>query len=173
MRFQENFHPGVVGAICVVLGLYALQVLSVNYAGLALVGLGVAMMIGELFAPSFGALGLGGLAAFVIGSIILMDTDTPGFGVNLGLIGGIALVAGVVMFGTAWLAMRARSRPVGTGAEQLVGAQAVVAERFSGNGRVRLFGEEWNAQCATPLEAGQRVTIERVDGLTLHVRPAD
>ena len=165
--------PGVVGAICLVLGLYALQVLSVNYAGLALVGLGVAMMIGELFAPSFGALGLGGLVAFVIGSIILMDTDTPGFGVNLGLVGGIALVAGVVMFGTGWLAMRARSRPVGTGAEQLVGAQAVVAERFSGNGRVRLFGEEWNAQCATPLEAGQRVTIERVDGLTLHVRPAD
>jgi membrane-bound serine protease (ClpP class) len=165
--------PGVIGAICLLLGLYALQVLSVNYAGLALVGLGLAMMIAEVFVPSFGALGVGGLAAFVIGSIILMDTDAPGFGVPVGLIGGIAAVAGITIFGTVWLAARARRKPVTTGEEQLAGATAVAAEDFTGRGRVRVFGEEWAAVSALPVSAGQRVTIERVEGLLLHVRPQD
>ena len=165
--------PGVIGAICLLLGLYALQVLSVNYAGLALVGLGLAMMIAEVFVPSFGALGLGGLAAFVIGSIILMDTDAPGFGVSLGLVGGIAAVAGITMFGTVWLAVRARRKPVTTGSEQLAGATAEAAEDFTGRGRVRIFGEEWAATSALPVAAGQKVTIERVEGLLLHVRPVD
>ena len=163
--------PGVIGAICLLLGLYALQVLSVNYAGLALVGLGFAMMIAEVFVPSFGALGVGGLAAFIIGSIILMDTDAPGFGVSMGLVGGIAAVAGIVMFGTVWMAARARRKPVATGAEQLVGAGAEAAEGFTGRGRVRVFGEEWAAVSELPVAAGQQVTIERVEGLTLHVRP--
>jgi len=165
--------PGVIGAICLLLGLYALQVLSVNYAGLALVGLGLAMMIAEVFVPSFGALGVGGLAAFIIGSIILMDTDTPGFGVSLGLVGGIAAVAGITMFGTVWMAVRARRKPVTTGAEQLAGATAEAVEGFTGRGRVRIFGEEWAAVSSLPVAAGQRVTIERVEGLLLHVRPAD
>ena len=163
--------PGVIGAICLLLGLYALQVLSVNYAGLALVGLGIAMMIAEVFVPSFGALGIGGLAAFVIGSIILMDTDAPGFRVHMGLVGGIAAVSGIVMFGTVWMAARARRRPVTTGAEQLVGAAAEALESFTGRGRVRIFGEEWAAVSALPVSAGQRVTIERVEGLVLHVHP--
>jgi len=165
--------PGVIGAICLLLGLYALQVLSVNYAGLALVGLGLVMMIAEVFVPSFGALGIGGLAAFIIGSIILMDTDVPGFGVSLGLVGGIAAVAGITMFGTVWLAVRARRKPVTTGAEQLTGATAEAVEGFTGRGRVHIFGEEWAAVSALPVAAGQRVTIERVEGLLLHVRPVD
>jgi len=163
--------PGVVGAIALLLGLYALQVLSVNYAGLALVGLGIGMMIAEVFVPSFGALGIGGIAAFVIGSIILMDTDAPGFQVSLGLIGGIAAVAALAIFGTVWMAARARRRPVATGAEQLVGARAEALEDFTGRGRVRIFGEEWAAVSAMPVHSGQQVTIERVEGLTLHVRP--
>ena len=165
--------PGVVAAICLLLGLYALQVLSVNYAGLALIGLGVAMMVGEVFAPSFGALGLGGLAAFVIGSIILMDSGAPGFSVSMGVIGGIATAAGIAMFGTVWMAARARRRPVETGAEQLLGARAEVIEAFTGRGRVKIFGEEWAAESEQPLAAGQRVRIKRVEGLTLHVHPED
>ena len=163
--------PGVVGAICLLLGLYALQVLSVNYAGLALVGLGIAMMIAEVFIPSFGALGIGGLAAFVIGSIILMDTDAPGFGLSLGLVGGIALVAGGAMFGTVWLAVRARRRPVTTGVEQLVGAEGVALGGFAGRGRVRVVSEEWNAESSAPIADGQRVVVEGIEGLTLKVRP--
>jgi len=165
--------PGVIGAICLLMGLYALQVLSVNYAGLALVGLGIAMMIAEVFVPSFGALGIGGLAAFVIGSIILMDTDAPGFGVSLGLVAGIAAAAGMAMLGTVWMAARARRKPVATGSEQLLGATAEAAESFDGRGRVRIFGEDWNAVSTLPVAAGQRVTIERVEGLTLHVKPQD
>ena len=165
--------PGVIGAICLLLGLYALQVLSVNYAGLALVGLGIAMMIAEVFVPSFGALGIGGLAAFVIGSIILMDSDAPGFRVSMGLVGGIATVAGIAMFGTMWLAVKARRKPVTTGTEQLAGAVAEAAEAFSGRGRVRIFGEEWAAVSDKPVASGQRVRIDRVDGLTLHVSPEE
>jgi membrane-bound serine protease (ClpP class) len=163
--------PGVVGAICLLLGLYALQVLSVNYAGLALVGLGIAMMIAEVFMPSFGALGIGGLAAFVIGSIILMDTDAPGFGLNLALVGSVALVAGSAMFGTVWLAVRARRRPVTTGVEQLVGAEGVALGGFNGRGRVRVVSEEWNAESSAPIADGQRVVVEGIEGLTLKVRP--
>jgi membrane-bound serine protease (ClpP class) len=165
--------PGVVGAICLLLGLYALQVLSVNFAGLALVVLGVGMMIGEVFVPSFGALGLGGLVAFVIGSIVLMDTDAPGLALSRGLVGGIATVAGAAMLGTIWMATRARRRPVATGAEQLTGDVAEALESFEGRGSVRIYGETWNAFSTRPVAAGQQVRVDRVEGLTLHVTPKD
>jgi membrane-bound serine protease (ClpP class) len=163
--------PGVIGAICLLLGLYALQVLSVNFSGLALVVLGVAMMISEFFVPSHGVLGIGGLIAFVIGSVILMDTDTPGFEASRGLIGGIAAFAGMTMLATMWMAVRARHRPVVTGAEQLVGDVAEAVSDFSGEGQVRIYGEQWNAISRVPVTRGQRLRIDRVDGLTLHVSP--
>lgn len=165
--------PGVVGGICLLLGLYALQVLSVNFAGLALVLLGVGMMIGEFFVPSFGALGLGGLAAFVVGSIVLMDTGEPGAYLNRGLVGGIAAVAGGAMLGTMWLAVRQRRKPVATGAESMVGGHAEAIAAFTDRGRVRIYGEAWNAVTDRPVRGGQRVRIERIDGLTLHVTPED
>ncbi len=165
--------PGVIGAICLLLALYALQVLSVNFAGLALVGLGIAMIIAEVFVPSFGALGLGGIVAFIIGSIVLMDSGTPEFSVHRGVIGGLAAVAGISMFGTVWLAARARARPVATGEEQMVGDTAVAAVDFTGRGLVSIYGEQWNAQSQGPIRAGQRVRIDRVDGLTLHVSAQD
>ena len=163
--------PGVIGAICLLLGLYALQVLSVNFAGLALVVLGLGMMIAEFFVASFGLLGLGGLVAFVIGSVILMDTDTPGFALSRGLVGGIATFAGAAMLGTMYLAMRSRKRPVVTGSEQLAGATAEAAADFDGAGTVRIYGELWNAVSDRPVRRGQRVRVNRVDGLTLHVTP--
>jgi membrane-bound serine protease (ClpP class) len=165
--------PGVVGGVCLLLGLYALQVLSVNFAGLALVLLGVGMMIAEFFVPSFGALGFGGLAAFVIGSIVLMDTDTAGMEVSRGLIGGIATVAGTLMLGTIWLAMRARRRPVATGREQLVGDTAEAVSAFSDKGQVRIYGELWNAVSAVPVAEGQQLRVDRVHGLTLFVSPIE
>ncbi|HEY7752377.1 MAG TPA: nodulation protein NfeD [Steroidobacteraceae bacterium] len=163
--------PGVIGAICLLLGLYALQVLSVNFAGLALVVLGVGMMIAEFFVPSFGALGFGGLVAFVIGSVVLMDMDTPGFESSRGLIGGIATFAGAAMLGTMYLALRARKRPVATGTEQLVGDYAEAVRDFEGRGQVRIYGELWNAVSSARVARGQRVRVDRVDGLTLHVSP--
>ena len=115
--------PGVVGALSLLLGLYALQLLAVNYAGLALMALGIGLIIAEFFMPAFGSLGVGGLAAFVIGSIMLFDNQGSGGEVALPVIAGIAIAGGLVIAAIAWLAARARRRPVGTGVEAMIGAR--------------------------------------------------
>lgn len=165
--------PGVLGAICLLLALYAFQVLSVNYAGLGLMILGLALIIAEAFTPSFGALGLGGVAAFVIGSIILLDTDVPGFEIARGVIGGVALAGGLVVFMTATFFARSRRRPVTTGAEQLLSEPAVAIESFEASGFVRVRGELWRAVSATPIKEGERLRVLKVDGLTLEVMPLE
>jgi membrane-bound serine protease (ClpP class) len=164
--------PGVAGAICLLLALYAFQVLSVNYAGLGLMLLGIALLIGEAFAPSFGVLGLGGIIAFVIGSIILMDTDVPGFQVARTLIGGMALAGALVLLLIATYFNRSRKRPVVTGAAQLLQEPATAIEDFERAGPVRIRGEIWNAVSRTPVKAGQPLRVLKVDGLTLEVEPA-
>src|SRR5699024_5953774 len=109
----EVFHPGVLwpgisGAICLLIGLYALQMLPVDYVGLALMALGVILLIAEAMVPTYGALGIGGIIAFVVGSIMLMNTNVPGYGVNLGVIAGIAFT-GIVLLGLViWFVMRSR-----------------------------------------------------------------
>jgi membrane-bound serine protease (ClpP class) len=103
--------PGVVGAICLLLALFAFQILPVNYAGLALILLGVMLIVAEAFVPSFGALGLGGIAAFVFGSIILLDSDIPGLAIARALIGGVALTASTVLLAMVYLLMRIRRKP--------------------------------------------------------------
>jgi len=164
--------PGVVGAISLLLALFAFQILSVNYAGLALVGLGIALIIAEFFLPTFGSLGLGGLVAFVAGSIILLDTDVPGLNIAMPLIAGIAVGGGLILLGLVYVASRSLRRPVVTGAQAMVGAAAEAFEDFSERGRVRFGGEIWNANTSAPVHAGQPVRIVRVDGLTLWVEPA-
>jgi membrane-bound serine protease (ClpP class) len=164
--------PGVIGAISLLLALFALQILSVNYAGLALIGLGVAMIIAEFFLPSFGSLGLGGLIAFVVGSIILLDTDVPGLDIGLPVIGAVATVGGLVVVGIAYVASRSIRRPVVTGEQGMVGAIVEAAEDFDEHGgRVHYSGELWNAHSSVPLSAGQRARIVRVAGLQLWVEP--
>jgi membrane-bound serine protease (ClpP class) len=163
--------PGVVGAICLLLALYAFQVLSVNYAGLGLMLLGLALLVGEAFVPSFGALGIGGIAAFVIGSIILFDTGVPGFEVARTLIGGIALAGALLMLLLATYFTRSRKRPVVTGAQQLLAEPAVALRDFARSGPVRVRGEIWNAVTRAAVKEGQRLRIVRVDGLTLEVEP--
>ncbi len=174
----EGYHPGavlpgVVGGIALVLALYALQMLPVNYAGLALILLGVALLVAETYATTFGVLGFGGIVAFVLGSILLFDTDAPGFGVNLGVIAGLALGAAAVLALTLFLVLRARRAPVVTGGGALLGQTAEVLEPFSGEGWVRVMGERWRVQCAVPLAAGARVRVTRMDGLLLTVEPLD
>ena len=161
--------PGVVGTISLLVALFAFQILSVNYAGLALVALGIGMIIAEFFFPAFGSLGLGGLIAFVVGSLILFDTDVPGMNIGLPLIGGLATVGGLVVVGIVYLATGSMRRPVVTGLQAMVGEQAEVVEDFSGKGRVRYGGELWNARSNSPLHAGQTVRIVKVEGLTLWV----
>ncbi len=163
--------PGVVGAICLLLALYAFQVLSVNYAGLGLMLLGLALLVGEAFMPSFGVLGIGGVAAFVIGSIILMDTGVPGFEIARSLIGGMAFAGALLALLLATYFARSRKRPVVTGTEQLLAETAVALRDFSRSGPVRVRGEIWNAVASAAVKEGQRLRIVRVDGLTLEVEP--
>ena len=163
--------PGVVGAICLLLALYALQVLNVNYAGLALILLGVVLMISEIFVPSFGALGLGGIIAFVIGSIILIDTDVPGFGVDRVLIGSMAAVGGGVVMAIVWFAVRARQMPVVTGRQELVGSIAEAVSAIDGEGTVFVHGENWTATSKQPVSQGQMVRVVAMHGLKLEVEP--
>jgi membrane-bound serine protease (ClpP class) len=174
----EGYHPGAVlpgvaGGIALVLALYALQMLPVNYAGLALILLGVALLVAETYAASFGVLGFGGVVAFVLGSVLLFDTGAPGFGVNLGVIAGLALGAVAVLALTLFLVLRARRAPVVTGAGALLGQTAEVLEDFSGEGWARLMGERWRVRSAVPLAAGARVRVTRMDGLLLTVEPLD
>jgi len=163
--------PGIVGAICLLLALFAFQVLPVNFAGLALMLLGIVLMIAEGFAPSFGVLGMGGLAAFVFGSIMLMDSDVPGFGVSLGIIGGIATVAGLSLLGLIYMMMRARNRPVVSGAEGMLLQQAEALEDFAGRGSVFLEGERWTAESLQPVQKGQALRVTAIKGLVAHVEP--
>jgi membrane-bound serine protease (ClpP class) len=163
--------PGIVGAISLLLALYAFHVLPVNYAGVALILVGIGLMVTELVTPTFGAVGVGGVVAFVIGSIILFDTDVEGFTVSMPLVATVGLVAAGLFSATILLAVRQRARPVVTGREEMIGAVAEAMESFSETGAVRAHGEVWSARSAQPVAAGQSVRINKVDGLTLEVEP--
>ena len=163
--------PGVAGSVCLLIALFAFQILSVNYAGLALVVLGTAMIISEFFFPTYGSLGVGGLIAFVVGSLILFDTDVPGMSVGRPLIGAFATMGGLMIAGIVYLASRSMRRPVATGTQGMIGESAEVVADFTGKGRVRYGGELWNARSDAALHAGDLARIVRVEGLTLWVEP--
>jgi membrane-bound serine protease (ClpP class) len=165
--------PGTVGAICLLLALYSLQLLPINYAGMALLLLGIALMIGEAFQPSFGMLGIGGVIAFVIGSIILMDTEAPGFGIDLSVIFTFALASVVMFVFVVGMALKSRRRPVVSRVEQLLGSEAVVISDFENNGEVFVHSEAWSAQSDKPLSKGQRVRVIGINGLILEVEPME
>ncbi|WP_245156902.1 NfeD family protein [Lysobacter arenosi] len=163
--------PGMVGAICLLLAAYGLQVLPVNYAGVALIVLGVALIAIEFAMPSVGAAGVGGVVALVAGSLILFDTQVPGFGVPGGLIAGIGGATALVFMGMIWLASRARRQPVVSGQEELIGQLAVATRDFDGAGQVHIRGEHWQASSAVPVRRGQAVRVLALDGLVLRVAP--
>ncbi len=161
--------PGVLGGICLLLALFAFQVLPINYAGLALILLGIAFMIAEVFMPSFGILGLGGLVAFVAGSIILWDDQGMGYDIPVGLIAGFAVANAVIIIGLGTLVMRNYRRQSVTGDRALASEVAVVVDDFENEGRVRVHGETWRARSKRPLVKGTKVRVVERDGLTLIV----
>lgn len=163
---------GVIGGICLLLALYAMQLLPVSYAGVALILLGVAFMIAEAFLPSFGVVGFGGIVAFVVGAVILMDTDAPGFGIPLALIVALAAVSALLLGGVAGMALKARRRALVSGDAGLVGSLVTVTQVMAGNpfcGSVQAQGEQWQVQCATPLQPGQQVRVTARHGVMLEV----
>jgi len=166
---------GVVGGICLLLGLYALQLLPVSFAGVALILLGIAFMIAEAFLPSFGVVGFGGIAAFVAGAVILIDTDAPGFGIPLVLIGTLAVLSALLIGGVLGMAIKARRRVLVSGDAGLVGSLVTVTQVMADNpfcGSVQAQGEQWQVQCATPLQAGQNVRVMVRHGVMLEVSAA-
>lgn len=168
--------PGVVGAICLLLGLYALQLLPVNYAGLALVILGLMFMVSEAFLPSFGVLGLGGIVAFITGAMMLVDTSLPGYGIAPSLIVALAVISALLLGVAVRLTITARRRPVTRGASAMIGALARVESVDPGSqyaGWVRLEGELWQASCDAPLIEGRIVNVIGRDGLVVKVAPVN
>ena len=159
--------PGVVGAICLLLAMYAFHLLPVNYAGLALILLGIAFMAAEAFLPAYGSLGVGGLIAFVIGSVILVDADVPDFEIPYALIGGLAAASAAFLILVLGMVAKGRRRPVVSGREELIGIEGEVL----GDGWARVHGETWRVRSAAPLKSGQRVRVTAMDGLVLEVVP--
>jgi len=165
--------PGVIGAISLMLGLYALQLLPVNYAGLGLILLGIAFMIGEAFLPSFGIIGVGGIAAFVAGALIVVDTDVPGYGIPPAVIASIAVVSFALIASTVGVALKTRRRRAASGADQLIGRMAQVLDDAPREGWARVDGETWRVAAQGPLRRGQQVRIVGRDGLLLRVVAPD
>ena len=163
--------PGVVGTISLLLALYAFQVLPINYAGLALLGIGIAFIISELFVTSGGILGLGGVVAFTVGSIMLFDDEY--IAVSIPLIGGTALVAGGFMLWILRKFSTLRHRQVVSGAEYMIGRHGEVLEGFSGRGRVEIDGESWLADSREPVATGQKIRVKSIDHLVVEIEPVD
>ncbi|MEB2399044.1 MAG: nodulation protein NfeD [Alcaligenaceae bacterium] len=161
--------PGVAGLICLLLGLYAFQMLPVNWAGVGLLAAGAAMMIAEAFLPSFGVLGVGGIVAFVLGGLLLIDTDIPGYDLTLPFLAGVALTGLGMILATGWLAARVRRQRVVSGEEQMPGLPGVVTAVGEGTIYAEVRGENWRVACAQPLRVGDRIRVLAIDGLLLTV----
>jgi membrane-bound serine protease (ClpP class) len=173
--YVEFTHPGVVlpgvaGAIALVLGLTAMHVLSVNYGGLALIALGMALLVAEAFVPTFGILGVGGLVAFVLGSLFLFDAQGTGIAVARSLIVGAAAAFALAGLIVGTLVLKSQRRRASGGREGMLGAVGVARERLDPQGMVLVRGEYWTATSDTPIERDEPVEVVAVDGLRLRVR---
>ena len=163
--------PGVVGATCLFIALFGLHVLPINYAGLVLIVMGIGFMVTEAFLPAFGAFGIVGVIAFIIGSVMLLDTDIPGYGISWPLIITMAAITGGFLMMVITLAAKARTRPIVSGREGLVGTYGHVLDWSNGEGLVRALGEIWRASAQKSLKPGQRVKVTKIKGLRINVDP--
>jgi len=166
-----TFVPGTVGIICLLVALYAFQILPVNYAGLGLIAVGIGLMVAEALVPTFGALGIGGVVAFVTGSVMLMDTSVPGYQVSMGVIAGIAIAAALALAALIAVLWRSRRTPPATGGRHMIGTRATALEDIAAEGWVRAHGERWRARVHQPVRAGQTLKVVDMEGLTLWVEP--
>ena len=161
--------PGITGIICLLVGAYALQMLPISYAGLALMVVGIGLIAFEVVSPSFGVFGLGGLAAFVLGSVMLMDTDSAAWQISLPLIAAVAVATGGLVMLVLGAALKAHRQALVTGDPAMMQMTAVALEDFDGRGHVHVSGEIWMARTRSPVRKGDRLRINHIDGLVLHV----
>ena len=161
--------PGIIGVICLVLAGYALQMLPVNYAGLTLMLIGIVLIIAEAMVPSFGILGFGGIVAFLMGGLMLFDTDSDAFQIGWPVLGATVFVMVIVIIVTIRLALKIRKQSVTTGIDVLIGREGEVLIDFKQKGQVRIGGEIWAARSTDDVEQGDTVRVLAVDGLMLEV----
>jgi membrane-bound serine protease (ClpP class) len=164
--------PGTIGTISLLLALYALNLLPINYAGAGLVLLGIGLMVAEVFIGSFGVVGIAGVISFGIGSMMMFHSGAPGFELSLSVVAGATIVTAAFILLVIALLLRSRKRPVVTGKEALVGAEGEALAWQQEEGRVRVQGEIWRARSTQPLEPGTRVKVVNREGLVLFVEPA-
>jgi membrane-bound serine protease (ClpP class) len=163
------FLPGTLGAICLLLALYAFAALPVNYAGLALILLGIGMLVAEAFLFSHGVLGTGGVVAFALGAAMLIDTDAPDFRISWSVIGGVSAASAAFILLVVRIALGARKRQQVSGAEGMIGASGIVQDWSGGQGHVFVHGERWSAGGDRQLRKGQPVRVTGLSGLTVNV----
>ena len=166
--------PGVIGGICLILALYAMNFLPINLAGLFLIALALAFFILEAKAPSHGVLAFGGVVSMFLGAIFLIRSPlTPG-GVSVSVALAGTLPFAVLAVFLMRLVLRSRQWKTATGKEELIGAQGIAVARLSAGaeGMVRVHGELWRAESSRPVEEGEAVRILHVEGLKLYVEPA-
>ncbi len=166
-------YPGTIGGICLLVGLYALTALPVNYAGIALILLGMALMVAEAFAPSFGILGIGGIIAFALGATIMIDTDIPQFQIAVPVLAAVAVASLGMTILIARLALTARRSRVASGREEMIGITGAILDWTGNKGHIHVHGERWSARGADNFSAGQQARVIAIDGLTLTLEPAD
>jgi len=163
--------PGVVGTISILVALFALNMLPIDYAGAGLVLLGIALMVAEVFIGSFGVIGAGGIAAFAIGSIIMFQSNVPGFALSLSLVIAATAVTAAFLALVFVLLLRSRRRRVVTGSEAMIGAEGETLEWQGDNGKIRIMGEIWKAHARQPLLPGVRIRVVSRKDLVLTVEP--
>ena len=164
--------PGTIGVISLLLALYALNLLPINYAGAGLVLIGVGLMIAEVFIGSFGVIGIAGVIAFGIGSFMMFNSGVPGFELSLSVLAAAMIVTAGLFVLVIALLLRSRKHPVVTGQEGIMGAEGEALAWQQDEGKVRVQGEIWRARSSHPLEPGTRIKVVNRDGLVLHVEPA-
>lgn len=164
-----SFLPGTLGAICLLTGLYAFAALPVNFAGVALMLLGIGLLVAEAFFFSHGVLGVGGVVAFALGAAMLIDADTPDFRISWSLIAGLAIATAGFVLLIVRTGLRARNRTIVSGAEEMIGARGIVQDWSGGQGHVFVHGERWSAAGSGAFTQGQPVRITGLSGLTVKV----
>ena len=162
--------PGIVGALCLILGFYSLQTFPLNIAGALLLALGALLFLVETQVPSHGLLVVGGVVSTVLGAMMLFESPEPALRASLAVILPLAIVTGLFFMIVGGLAVRTqRTRPT-TGREGMVGLKGVAYTALDLKGTVDVRGELWNAVASEPIAAGQSVEVTAVEGLLLHVR---
>lgn len=164
--------PGLIGGISLLVALYALNLLPINYAGAALVLLGIGLMVAEAHIGSFGVIGVAGVVAFVIGAIMMFPSGAPGFSLSLPVVAAATIMTAALFLLVLTLLLRSRRRPVVTGKEGLLGTEGETVAWDGGEGRVLVNGEIWRARAQRPLEKGDRIRVIDREGLVLVVEPA-